>query len=182
MNILGVAAGRRPRDNVEVSEVAGTGRSPPLRGKVGRRAARYIRERTGRCQGLPSGLDFETLDALCREHGRRGLKRCVHLRLSGWKPRGAYRLELLTESGASWRLIFKDECYWSARNSSPCSKGYRPIRGRRSDRLPHATALPRAILPQLFWFREIEPGRHFQYLLEDLPARIPSCGRERCTM
>ena len=23
-------------------------------------------------------------------------------------------------------------------------------------------------LPQLFWFREIEPGRHFQYLLEDL--------------
>jgi Ser/Thr protein kinase RdoA (MazF antagonist) len=146
-------------------------RSPPLRraARSVRRAARYIRERTGRCQGLPSGLDFETLDALCREHGRGGLKRCAHLRLSGWKPRGAYRLELLTESGASWRLIFKDECYWSARKLIPMLEG-----------LPAYPGPPEAIvyrmqrpflapfLPQLFWFREIEPGRHFQYLLEDL--------------
>jgi Ser/Thr protein kinase RdoA (MazF antagonist) len=146
-------------------------RSPPLRraARSVRRAARYIRDRTRRCEGLPGGLDFEILDALCREDGRGGLKRCVHLHLSGWKPRGAYRLELLTEAGASWRLIFKDECYWSARKLIPMLEG-----------LPAAPGPPEAIvyrmqqpflgpfLPQLFWFREIEPGRHFQYLLEDL--------------
>ncbi|MGH6903822.1 MAG: aminoglycoside phosphotransferase family protein [Geminicoccaceae bacterium] len=146
-------------------------RSPPLRraARSVRRAARYIRDRTRRCEGLPGGLDFETLDALCREHGRGGLKRCVHLRLSGWKPRGAYRLDLSTEAGASWRLIFKDECYWSARKLIPMLEG-----------LPASPGPPEAIvyrrqqpflapfLPQLFWFREIEPGRHFQYLLEDL--------------
>jgi thiamine kinase-like enzyme len=146
-------------------------RSPPLRraARSVRRAARYIRDRTRRCEGLPGGLDFDTLDALCREHGRGGLNRCVHLRLSVWKPRGAYRLEILTQSGRSWRLIFKDEYYGSELRLIPALEG-----------LPAFPGPPEAIvyrmqspflspfLPQLLWFREVEPGRHFQYLLEDL--------------
>ena len=148
-------------------------RSAPLRhaARSVRRAARYIGERARRCEGLPSGLDVETLDALCREHGKGGLKGCVHLRLSGWKPRGAHRLEILTEAGGSWRLIFKDECYWSELRLIPALDG-----------LPASPGPPEAIvyrsqslflarfLPQLFWFREVERGRHFQYLLEDLAA------------
>jgi thiamine kinase-like enzyme len=131
-----------------------------------------MRERTGRCDGLPSGLDFETLDALCREHGRGGLRRCVHLRLSGWKPRGAYRLELLTEAGTSWSLIFKDECYWSALKLIPMLEGLPASPGPPEAlvyRMQHPFLSP--FLPQLFWFREVEPGRHFQYLLEDLSGR-----------
>jgi thiamine kinase-like enzyme len=135
-----------------------------------RRVARYVRDRTRRCEGLPRGLAFETLDALCREHGRGGLKRCLHLQLSGWKSRGTcgtYRLELLTKGGTRWRLIFKDECYRA--DSAPALEG-----------LPVSPGPPEAIvyrmqdstlsmfLPQLFWLREVEPGRHFQYLLEDL--------------
>jgi thiamine kinase-like enzyme len=146
-------------------------RSPPLRSAARsvRRVARYVRNRAGRCEGLPSGLDFETLDALCREHGRGGLKRCVHLRLSGWKPRGAYRLELLTEAGTSWPLIFKDECYWSARKLIPMLEGLPATPGPPEAivyRMQHPSLSP--FLPQLFWFLEVEPGRHFQYLLEDL--------------
>jgi thiamine kinase-like enzyme len=145
-------------------------RSPPLRraARSVRRAARYIRERTRRCEGLPGGLDFDTLDALCREHGRRGLKRCVHVRLSVWKPRGAYRLELLTEAGTRWSLIFKDECYWSAL-LIPMLEGLPASPGPPEAvvyRMQHPFLSP--FLPDLFWFREIEPGRHFQYLLEDL--------------
>jgi Phosphotransferase enzyme family len=142
-------------------------RFPPLR-----RAARYVRarirrERVERLEGPPAGLAFATLDALCREHGRGGLKRCAHVHLSGWKPRGTYRLELDTNAGPSWRLIFKDECY-------------RPELIAALEGLPACPGPPEAILyrsqntvlsaflPQLFWFREVEPGRHFQYLLEDL--------------
>ncbi|MGH6920552.1 MAG: phosphotransferase family protein [Geminicoccaceae bacterium] len=132
--------------------------------------ARYVRDRARRCEGLPRGLDFETLDALCREHGRGALKRCGHLRLSGWKSsgtRGTYRLELLTEAGASWRLIFKDECYRS--ESAPALEGLPVSPGPPEAivyRMQNASLSP--FLPQLFWLREIEPGHHFQYLLEDL--------------
>jgi len=142
-------------------------RFPPLR-----RAARYVRARIRRArvervEGLPTTLAFATLDALCREHGRGGLKRCAHVHLSGWKARGTYRLELDTEAGTSWRLIFKDECY-------------RPELIAALEGLPVSPGPPEAILyrnrntvlsaflPQVFWFREVEPGRHFQYLLEDL--------------
>jgi thiamine kinase-like enzyme len=137
-----------------------------------RRAARYLRarirrERIERVEGLPTALAFDTLDALCREQGRGRLKRCAHLHLSGWKSRGTYRLELETEAGTRWRLIFKDECY-------------RPELIAALEGLPVSPGPPEAILyrnwnsvlspylPQLFWFREVEPGRHFQYLLEDL--------------
>jgi hypothetical protein len=140
---------------------------PPLR-----RAARYVRgrirrNRAQRIEGPPAALAFDTLDALCREHGRGALKRCAHLHLSGWKSRGTHRLELWTEAATSWRLIFKDECY-------------RPELIAALDGLPVSPGPPEAMLyglgksalspflPQLFWFREVEPGRHFQYLLEDL--------------
>ncbi len=147
-------------------------RSLALRSPALRRVARYVRDRTRRCDGLPGGLDFETLDALCREHGRGGLKRCAHLRLSGWKSGGVcgtYRLELRTEAGASWRLIFKDECYRA--ELSPALQGL-PISPGPPEAVVYRMQQPflAPFLPQLFWFREIEPGRHFQYLLEDLAA------------
>ena len=162
--------GARPADNA-ASSLSWLVKSPPLRSAARsvRRAARYASERIRRCEGLPSGLDFATLDALCREHGRGGLTGCAHVRLSGWKPRGAYRLEVRSEAGASWRLIFKDECYGSEFGLIPALEG-----------LPTLPGPPEAIvyqmrspllcpfLPELFWFREIQPGRHFQYLLADL--------------
>ena len=145
------------------------GSSPPLRrvARSVRRVARQIVHRPRPIEGWPPGLTFETLDTVCREHGRGGVKGCVHLHLSGWKGRGAYRLVLNTEAGTSWPLIFKDECYRpefiAALEGLPVSPGppeamlYR-IRN---------TALSR-FLPELIWFREVVSGCHFQYLLEDL--------------
>jgi thiamine kinase-like enzyme len=127
---------------------------------------RSWRERGKRVDGLPPGIDFETLNALCREHGRGDLKRCEHEHLSGWKARGTYRLALHTEAG-KWRLIFKDECYRPelipALEGLPVSPGPPEMAVYRA----RSTALS-PFLPQLFWSRELEPGRHFQYLLEDL--------------
>jgi aminoglycoside phosphotransferase (APT) family kinase protein len=144
--------------------------SPPLR-----RMARYVSRRIGRdrtrcIEGLPATLSFDTVDALCREHGRGGLKRCAHLHLSGWKSRGTYRLELDTEAGTSWRLIFKDECYQPevipALEGLPVSPGPPEAMFYRKQ-----NAFTLDFLPKLFWFCEVDPGSHFQYLLEDLAGR-----------
>jgi hypothetical protein len=124
-------------------------------------------------------LEFEIPDASVPGawKGRyEALRPCT---LSGWKSsgaRGTYRLELLTEGGGSWRLIFKDECYRS--ETAPALEG-----------LPASPGPPEAIvhrmqngplspfLPQLFWLRKIEPGRHFQYLIEDLTGTYAALPR-----
>src|SRR5688500_10308310 len=49
--------------------------------------------------GLPPGVPLETLEALCRQHLGGTYRHATHLRLSSWKPRGTYRLELTTEGG-----------------------------------------------------------------------------------
>jgi thiamine kinase-like enzyme len=135
-----------------------------------RRMASYVRDRSRRRVGLPRGLEFEILDGLCQEHGRGRLRRCAHWRLSGWKSRGTcgtYRLALLTERGRSWRLIFKDECYRPefapALQDLPVSPGPPEALVYRMRDVPLSS-----FLPQVFWFREVEPGPHFQYVLEDL--------------
>lgn len=146
------------------------------------RAVNHIRRRLWRggvrpAQGLPPALAFETLDALCRERGMGGLRQCAHSHLSSWKTFGTYHIKLLTESGAHWSLIFKNECYRS--DVIPALEG-----------LPVSPGLPEALiyrigsgvlspfLPQLIWFREIEPHHHFQYLLEDLVETHVRLGRD----
>ena len=137
-------------------------RCPPLR-----RLKRYVHDRRRRIEGLPEGLALETLDALCRKHGRGGVTRCSHLHLSGWKSLGTYRVELLTATGTTWRLIFKNECYGPA--TIPALEGL-PIRPGPPEaalyRMQDTVLAP--FLAPLLWFKEVEPGRHFQYLLGDL--------------
>ena len=112
-------------------------------------------------------LDFEILDAVCRQQGKGALKRCAHLHLSSWKSRGTYRLELCTEAGTGWQLIFKDECYQP--ELIPALKGLPVSPGPPEAVLyRNQNAILSPFLPQLYWFSEVEPGRHFQYLLEDL--------------
>ena len=117
--------------------------------------------------GLPESLDGELLDSLCRERGKGRLKRCSYLHLSGWKSLGAYRIELLTENGERWLLIYKNERYRT--EVIPALDGLPVLPGP-----PEATILRMRdsalspFLPGLILFRELEPGRHFQFLLEDL--------------
>ena len=143
------------------------GRFPLLRD-----ASRHVLHRLGYGQpkpiaGLPESLNAELIDALCRERGKGRLKRCSHVHLSGWKSLGAYRIELLTENGERWMLIYKDECYRT--DVIPALDGLPVLPGP-----PEATILRMRdsalspFLPELISFRELQPGRHFQFLLEDL--------------
>jgi hypothetical protein len=144
-----------------------------LPGVVRRRLSRLVRlarqqiRRPRPVEGLPSGVPFETLDPLCREHLGARLRSSSYLHLSSWKPRGTYRLELTTDAGARWHLIFKDERYSikdiPALRTLPISPGppeFAIYQMRQK-------ALSR-FLPDLYWSREVERGHHFQYIMEDL--------------
>jgi thiamine kinase-like enzyme len=144
-----------------------------LPGVVRRRLSRLVRlarqqiRRPRPVEGLPSGVPFETLDPLCREHLGARLRSSSYLHLSSWKPRGSYRLELTTDTGTRWHLIFKDERYSikdiPALRTLPISPGppeFAIYQMRQK-------ALSR-FLPDLYWSREVERGHHFQYIMEDL--------------
>lgn len=137
-----------------------------------RRAAGYIRRRfwdrdLRPTQGLPPGLEIETVDALCRQRGIGKLRQCTHVHLSGWKTLGTYRLEILTDSGAKWSLIFKNECYRP--ELIPAIEGLPVLPGPPEALIYKAgTTVLSSFLPKLIWFHELEPRQHFQYMLEDL--------------
>lgn len=117
--------------------------------------------------GLPPGVPLETLEALCRQHLGASYRHATHVRLSSWKPRGTYRLELATETGARWRVIFRDESCALADNPAlralPVTAGP-PEFAVYQRRRP---ALAR-FLPDLYWSHEVERGIRFQYLMADL--------------
>lgn len=119
--------------------------------------------------GIPPGLPRRTLDRLCREHLGESLRACSYEQLSSWKLHGAHRLHLVTDAGTEWRLIFKDDL--CSEEITPGLRGLPVLPGP-----PEATVygLPCStldrFLPRVLWSREVEPGRHFQHLLEDLGA------------
>jgi hypothetical protein len=129
-------------------------------------------------EGAPPGLPLEVLEALCLEHLGNGLARCSHLHLSSWKPRGTYRLQITTRGGRNWRLIFKDELY--STDLIP-ALGTLPILPGPSEFAIYGIEEPRfaRFLPKVYWRREVEPGRHFQYIIEDLDGSFDRMRRER---
>lgn len=128
--------------------------------------------------GAPPGLPVEAIEALCEEHLGDGLGQCSHLHLSSWKPRGTYRLQITTRAGRSWRLIFKDELY--ATDLIP-ALGSLPILPGPSEFAIYGLDEPRLqrFLPRVYWRREVEPRRHFQYIMEDLDGSFDRMRKER---
>lgn len=117
--------------------------------------------------GLPPGLVFETLDGLCRQHAGQRLRYCRYVHLSSWKPHGAYRLELTTDAGQKWPLIFKNERYSAADIPALCDLPLRPGPPEFAIYQAQQPSL-RRFIPRLYFIKEVEPGSHFQYVMEDL--------------
>ena len=125
--------------------------------------------------GLPEGLRLDVLDDLCLLYLREPLVRVSYYPLSGWKKSNTYRLILQTEKGAKWSLIYKNAVYQQdmipALNSLPINPGP-----------PEYTIYSEAnggiikYLPTIYMCREVLPGLHYRYLMQDLnkhyrPAR-----------
>ncbi len=131
-----------------------------------KRLARW-RQFHRRHKGLPTGLNFETVNQLCIEHLGKPLKRVSYIHLSRWKVSGSYRLFLESVNGQAWQLIYRNEIYNEveipALNGFPLSPG-----PPEYSIYNNAEGELRQYLPNVYVCREIIPGRHYQYILEDL--------------
>lgn len=118
-------------------------------------------------EGLPPAVTFEALDGLCREHLGQRLRHCTYVHLSSWKPHGTYRLQLITDAGQKWPLIFKNERYSAA--DIPALRNL-PIRPGPPEFAIYRVQAPqfRRFIPAMYLSTEVEPGFHFQYIMEDL--------------
>ena len=120
--------------------------------------------------GVPPGLTFDQLAELCLLHLGEPLKHVAYVHLSRWKAAGAYRLLLKTSRGRSWRLIYKNAIY--SLDHIPGLAGLPIIPG-----LPEYLIYSNAqnalaqYLPEIYLCSEVIPGKHYQFLLEDLSDR-----------
>jgi hypothetical protein len=117
--------------------------------------------------GLPDGIDLDTINNLTLRHFEGHISHISHLHISGWKKSGAYKLYLQTEKNHTRTLIFKNAVYYydhiPALDGLPINPGpaeyqiYKNANGNLSK-----------YLPKVYLCREIVPNRHYQYILEDL--------------
>ncbi len=118
-------------------------------------------------KGLPEGIAFETVNRLCLEHSGEPLQRVSYVHLSGWKVSGAYRLVLKSVNGRTWHLIYKNAIY--SLEQIPALRGL-PIKPGPPEYLvyKHPEGALSQYLPAVYLCLEMVPGRHYQYVLEDL--------------
>jgi hypothetical protein len=130
---------------------------------------RLDRRRRGRevVEGLPDGIALETLNELCLQHLGEPIRRVSYVHLSGWKPSGSFRLLVRAKRSKDWSIIYRNAIYHP--DHLPSLAGL-PFALGQAEYLVYSSAgaaLAR-YLPAVLWCREIAPGRHYQYLLEDL--------------
>ena len=135
---------------------------------VTKRIRRNSRRRKAvRVQGIPDGISHDTLTELCLQHTGGSLERASYIHVSGWKRAGAYRLFLVNSKGREWRLIYKNAIY--ELDHIPALKNF-PITPGPPEFLvySHANGALAKYLPNVYLCKEAIPGKHYQYLLEDL--------------
>lgn len=118
-------------------------------------------------EGVPEGIDFETLNELCLQRLGKPLAHVSHVHLSGWKAAGSYRLLLRAKGSRRWRLIYKNAVY--STDHIPALAKLPVVPGPPEYLVYSNAAGPLGqYLPAVYLCSEIVPGRHYQYLLEDL--------------
>jgi hypothetical protein len=132
---------------------------------LGHRRRRKVR--SAPVEGVPEGITFETLNELCLQRLEKPLARVSHVHLSGWKAAGSYRLFLQAQGGRRWRLIYKNAVY---SNDQIPALAKLPVVPGPPEYLVYSNAGGPLgqYLPAVYLCSEIVPGRHYQYLLEDL--------------
>lgn len=139
-------------------------------GRVMKRVGRALAKRTTRGQleqGVPDGMPADWLADLCSEKTGEPLRETSFRHLSGWKAAGAYRLYLKSASGKQWTVIYKNDVFDAA--VTPALSGLPSRPGPPEYAVYSHRSSPLAeYLPQVYGCWQKMPGRHYQYLLEDL--------------
>jgi hypothetical protein len=118
-------------------------------------------------RGTPPGLERETLRRVVREVSAGELKSISFRHMSSWKKSGAYRLLLHTTTGAKLTLVYKNALY--SRDEIPALAGL-PITPGLGEYVffKHSMGEHAGYLPRVFLVEQLEKGRHYQYVMEDL--------------
>lgn len=118
-------------------------------------------------EGTPEGITRETLSSLCRERLGEPVRLVSYVHLSGWKSLGTFRLFIETAKGQRWNLIYKNAMY--DRSHMPALEGLPVLPGPPEYKVyRHPGCALAAYLPEVYFCSEVIPGRHYQYLLEDV--------------
>ncbi len=136
--------------------------------EVVRRKARLSRRRSPQ-PGLPAGLARSTVDDLARQVCGMKVRDVAYLQLSGWRKHssGTFRIFVYGDDGDEWSLIFKDALI--DEDETPGLTGL-PVRPGPPEHRIHTGGGRRLApyLPEAYQVDEVEPGRHYRYLLADL--------------
>lgn len=126
-----------------------------------------VRQRRRATLGAPTELDREWLDVTLASEFPSNPISIAHAPIYSYKEGSAYRLWIRFGDGRVRRLVFKNARLDTS--SYPAIAGFPGRPG-----LPEWFVLSRptdalsAFLPELYSGREVIPGTHYQYLLEDL--------------
>lgn len=117
--------------------------------------------------GIPEGLDFDELNELCEAYTQTTLKSVSYYPLSGWKRSTAFRLLLQTKTGDKWNIIYKNALY--RKELIPALSGF-PINPGPPEYTIYSNAEGEIAkyLPTIHMCREVVPGLHYRYLMQDL--------------
>jgi hypothetical protein len=117
--------------------------------------------------GLPPGLEWETLNSLCIDQFSTGVSQLFHQHLSAWKVSGAYRLFIHLANGKEIQLIYKESSYDP--EQIPGLIGL-PVNLAIPEYIIYqqSTLHPLDYLPKVYLAEEMVPGEKYHYLVEDL--------------
>ena len=118
-------------------------------------------------RGYPEGFPREEFKDLMKLRWGGGPTRTYFRHLSGWKRSGTFRLVFIAEGGGQGSLIFKNSIY--TKESIAALEGL-PIVPGPPEYAIHAGGSKKITpyLPETYWCQEVQTGKHYQYLLEDV--------------
>lgn len=124
--------------------------------------------------GPPPGLKQEVLHEVVERAGYGRCSRVGHRHISGWKDAGAYRVSVGLADGRVLRLVHKNALYKEREFPALEGLGRRPGHGEYA--VYRSLAGPTArFLPTVLFAEELEPERHYSYLMADLMPEYRMC-------
>jgi hypothetical protein len=119
--------------------------------------------------GLPAGLDFETVSKICATNFGEFLQGTSYVHVSGWPQADIYRLHLATKSERVLQLIYKEVMF--DEQHIPVLSNIKIVPG------PPECAIFRSgssqllrYLPAVYLCDELTPRKHYRYIFEDLDS------------
>lgn len=129
-------------------------------------------------EGLPQGFDPSLLAAIVRRERDTGFVAVRHAPLQAWKLTSAYVVWMSLEDGTSWTLVVKDARFGD--DDFPAIRGlsFEPGVPEYSLYSKMTSSLQR-FTPRIYGVAELESGKHYQYVMEDLSVRHHPLYNER---